>query len=246
MLQLAADNPGWGYRRIHGELVGLGHPLAPSTVWLILKRAGVNPAPQRSGPTWRQFLATQASTILACDFAHVDTVWLTRLYVFFVIELSTRRVHLLGVTAQPDGAWVAQCARNFFMDLQEQAGRFKFLIRDRDSRFTDAFDAVFTAEGMRILRTPIRAPRANAYAERWILSLRRELTDRMLIVSRRQLEHALTVYIDHFNQHRPHRSLGQTPPSGLTPSSPPADDVAVVRRDRLGGLIHEYEYPQVA
>ena len=125
-------------------------------------------------------------------------------------------------------------------------GRFKFLIRDRDSRFTGAFDAVSTAGGIRILRTPIRAPRANAYAKRWILSLRRELTDRMLIVSRRQLEHALTVYIDHFNQHRPHRSLGQNPPSGLTPSSPPADDVAVVRRDRLGGLIHEYEYPQVA
>ena len=119
--QQAADNPGWGYRRIHGELVELGHRLAPSTGRLILKRAGVNPAPQRSSPTWRQFLATQASSILACDFAHVDTVWFTRLYLFFVIELSTRRVHLLGVTAQPDGAWVTQCARNFFMDLEEQA-----------------------------------------------------------------------------------------------------------------------------
>jgi len=135
VLRMAAENPGWGYRRIHGELAGLGHRLAPSTVWLILKRAGIDPAPRRSGQTWRQFLATQAGSILACDFAHVDTVLLHRLYLFFVVELSTRRVWLLGVTAHPDGPWVTQCARNFLVDLGDRAIRFKYLIRDRDSKF---------------------------------------------------------------------------------------------------------------
>jgi putative transposase len=191
-------------------------------VWLILKRAGIDPAPRRAGQTWRQFLAAQAGSILACDFAHVDTVLLHRLYLFFVVELSTRRVWLLGVTAHPDGPWVTQCARNFLMDLGGQAHRFKYLIRDRDSKFAATFDAVFTAEGVGILRTPIRAPRANAVAERWLGSLRRELLDRILIVNRRQLEHILTIYVDHYNTHRPHRSLHQTPPAGRTAPPPPA------------------------
>jgi len=245
VLRMTADNPGWGYRRIHGELVGLGHKVAPSTVWLILKRAGIDPAPRRSGQTWRQFLAAQADSILACDFAHVDTVLLPRLYLFFVVELSTRRVWLLGVTAHPDGPWVTQCARNFLMDLGDQATRFKFLIRDRDSKFAATFDAVF-AEASRIVRTPVRAPRANAVAERWLGSLRRELLDRILIVNRRQLEHVLAIYVDHYNTHRPHRSLSQTPPAGRTAPPPAANEAAVLRRDRLRGLIHEYAYPQVA
>jgi putative transposase len=246
VLRLAADNPGWGYRRIHGELVGLGHRLAPSTVWLILRRAGVGPAPTRSGQTWRQFLSAQAETILACDFAHVDTVLLGRLYLFFVVELSTRRVWLLGVTAQPTGSWVTQCARDLLMDLGDRAGRFKYLIRDRDSKFTAPFDAVFSAEDIQIVRTPVRAPRANAVAERWIGSLRRELLDRILIVNRRQLDLVLAIYVDHYNTHRSHRSLGQAPPAGRAAPPPATDDLVVHRRQRLGGLINEYTYPQVA
>jgi putative transposase len=166
VLRMAADNPGWGYRRIHGELIGLGHRLAPSTVWLILRRAGIDPAPRRTGQSWQQFLAAQAEGILACDFAHVETVLLRRLYILFVIELANRRVWLLGVTAQPDGAWVTQCARNLMMDLGDRATRFGYLLRDRDSKFTAAFDAVFTAEAIQIIRTPVRAPQANAIAER--------------------------------------------------------------------------------
>jgi putative transposase len=245
ILRMAADNPGWGYRRIHGELIGLGHRLAPSTVWLILQRAGVDPAPQRTGQSWRQFLTTQAEGILACDFTHIDTVLLGRLYALFVIEIGTRRVWLLGVTAHPDGAWVIQCGRNLLMDLGDRAAQFRHLIRDRDSKFTAAFDAVFAAEAIEIVRTPVRAPRANAIAERWIGSLRRELLDRILIVNRRHLEHVLAVFVDHYNTHRPHRSLHQAPPAARI-ASQPAGAAVVHRRQRIGGLINEYTYPQVA
>ena len=165
VLRMAADNPGWGYRRIHGELVGLGHRMAPSTVWLILRRAGVDPAPRRTGQSWRQFLAAQADGILACDFAHVETVLLRRLYILFVIELATRRVWLLGATAHPDGPWVTQSARNLMMDLGDRATRFGYLIRDRDTKFTAAFDAVFTVEAIQIVRTPVRAPHGPAPVE---------------------------------------------------------------------------------
>lgn len=154
VLRLAAENSSWGYRRIQGELAGLGYQIAPSTVWLILKRSGVDPAPRRDGPTWRQFLAAQAHGILATDFLCVETLLFQRLYVLFVVEHATRRVHLLGITANPNGGWVAQQARNFVMDLGDRAAQFMFLIRDRDSKFTDAFDAVFASEGIRILRTP--------------------------------------------------------------------------------------------
>jgi putative transposase len=213
-------------------------------VLLILRRAGIDPAPHRTGQSWRQFLASQAKGILACDFAHVETVLLNRLYILFVIELGTRRVWLLGVTAHPDGQWVTQCARNLVMDLGDGVSRFGYLIRDRDTKFTASFDAVFTAEAIGIVRTPVRAPRANATAERWIGTLRRELLDRMLIVNRRHLERVLAVYLDHYNTHRPHRSLRQAPPAPR-PSFTPADDL-VVRRSRLGGLINEYTYPHVA
>jgi putative transposase len=163
---MAAENPTWGYRRIHGELARLGVKIAPSTVWLLLTRAGIDPAPRRAGPTWRQFLSAQAEGIVACDFFHVDTVLLQRLYVLFVIELATRRVHVLGITANPTGLWVTQQARNLLMDLAGRIDQFTFLVRDRDTKFNDTFDAVFASEGMRILQTPVRAPRANAYAER--------------------------------------------------------------------------------
>jgi putative transposase len=239
VLRLARENPTWGYRRIHGELCRLGYKIGASTVWTILHRAGVDPAPVRSAVTWRQFLPTQAKGVLAVDFFTVDTVFLKRLYVLFVIEVTTRRVHVLGVTAHPVGEWVAQQARNLFMGI-DRAGRFRFLVRDRDTKFTAAFDAVFAGEAIEVLRTPVRAPQANAYAERWVGTVRRELLDRMLILGCRQLRAVLTEYADHYNGHRLHRALGQAPPlgSGELPVVLPAG--RVVRRDRLGGLIHEY------
>jgi putative transposase len=204
------------------------------------QRAGVDPAPRRAGPTWRQFLSAQAESLLACDFFHVDTVLLRRLYVLFVLEVASRRVHILGVTATPTGAWVTQQARNLLMEVADHIGQFRFLIRDRDAKFTDSFDVVFASEGVRILRTPVRAPRANAFAERWVGTVRRELLDRMLILGRRQLETVLAGYVVHYNAHRPHRALGQASPLGAVPPFAPPVDVRVVRFDRLGGLIHEY------
>ena len=184
VLRLASENPTWGYRRIHGELCRLGYQsrIGASTVWAILHRAGVNPAPKRSALSWRQFVRAQAKGVLAVDFFTVDTVLLQRLYVLFVLEVATRRVHVLGVTPHPVGDWVTQQARNLLMGLQERVGRFRFLLRDRDTKFTAAFDAVFVAEGLRVLRTPVRAPRANADAERWVGTVRREVLDRMLIL----------------------------------------------------------------
>jgi putative transposase len=242
VLRLARENPTWGYRRIHGELCRLGHSnkIGASTVWTILQRAGVDPAPRRSALSWRQFLRAQAKGVLAVDFFTVDTVLLRRLYVLFAIEVATRRVHVLGVTPHPAGEWAAQQARNLVMNLEEGIGRFRFVLRDRDAKLTAAFDVVFAAEGIRVLRTPVRAPRANAYAERWVGTVRREVLDRMLIVGCRQLRAVLAEYADHYNGHRPHRALGQAPP--LWPGEPVvlASPGRVVRRDRLGGLIHEY------
>jgi putative transposase len=188
-------------------------------VWLLLKCADIEPAPRRAGLTWRQFLSAQAEGIIACDFFHVDTILLKRLYVLFVIELATRRVHVLGVTANPNGGWVAQQARNLLMGLADRIGQFKFLIRDRDAKFTDAFDAVFASEDIQILRTPVRAPRANAVAERWVGTVRREVLDRMLVFGGRQLVSVLAEYADHYNVHRPHRALGQVPPLGSAESA---------------------------
>jgi putative transposase len=238
VLRLARENPTWGYRRIHGELIGLGHQLAASTVWKILKAAGIDPAPRRSGSTWRQFLAVQAEAILAVDFAHVDTVFLRRLYVLVVIEHGRRRVHLAGITAHPTGAWVTQQARNLLIDLGDRADQFRFLIRDRDSKFTAAFDAVFAGADIRIIPTPVRAPRANAIAERWIGTLRRECLDHLLITGPRHLAVVLQEYIEHYNTHRPHRTLRQLPPAGCTPPRS-GSTIRPLRRDRLGGLIHE-------
>jgi putative transposase len=213
--------------------------VAASTVWKIMKDAELDPAPRRSGPTWRQFLSAQAHAILAVDFAHVDTVFLRRLYVLIIVEHGRRRVHIAGITAHPTQSWVTQQARNLLMDLDERADLFRFLIRDRDSKFSGAFDALFAGADMRIIRTPIRAPSANAIAERLIGTLRRECLDHLLITGPRHLDVVLHEYVQHFNAHRPHRSLDQRPPAGGTA---PRSDTTVrpLRRDRLGGLIHEY------
>jgi putative transposase len=211
VLRLARENPGWGYRRIQGELVGLGVRIAASTVWTILREAGVEPAPRRLESSWREFLRRQAASIIECDFLTVDTLFLKRFYVLFFIELASRRVRIAGITANPDGAWVTQQARNLVMRLDDERVPVLFLIRDRDSKFTASFDEVLRSEGIRVIKAPVRAPRARAHAERWVESLRRECLDRLLILGRRDLERVVRVYAEHYNGHRPHRSLGQRP-----------------------------------
>jgi putative transposase len=244
VLRLARENPRWGYQRIVGEINGLGLKVSATTVRKILRDAGIGPAGERSGLSWRTFLRQQAQSMLAVDFFTVETIALQRLDVLFFIELGSRRVHLAGCTANPTGAWVTQQARQFTWTLQEQPSRFGFLIRDRDGKFTRSFDAIFASERIQIVKTPVRAPKANAVAERFVGTLRRECLDWLLIMNRRHLEHVLRVFVDHYNAHRPHRSLDLRPPSPIGPehrvvSFAPAD---VKRRDRLGGLIHEYSY----
>lgn len=244
VVRLARENPTWGYRRICGELATVGIVIAPSSVWAILKRRGIDPAPRRSGPTWTEFLRAQAKGLSACDFFHVDTVLLRRLYVLFFVEHDTRRVHIAEVTANPVSGWVTQQARNLCFDLAERTTPAKFLIRDRDTtKFTSSFDAVFASEGIRIIKTPVRAPRANAIAERVVGTIRRECLDRLLILGRRHLEAVLSEYVDHYNRHRPHRALGQRSPSAVTETIVPITDTDpedVRRTEVLGGLIHEY------
>jgi transposase InsO family protein len=244
VVAMARQNPGWGHRRIQGELARLGHKIAYSTVWEILKRAGIDPAPTRSGPTWSQFLSAQAHRIIACDFLHVDTVLLRRLYVLIFIEHGTRRLHIAGVTANPTGSWVAQQARNLAMDLGVRMDTLRFVIRDRDSKHTLAFDRVFDTEGIQVIKTPPQAPRANAICERVVGTLRRELLDQILILGLRHLRTVLAEYAIHYNRHRPHQSLGQRCPDNDPAVPAPIIDLAdkrIKRRPVLGGLINEYE-----
>lgn len=245
ILRLARENNHWGYVRITGELRRLGVSVSATLVRKVLARAGIPPAPQRAGPSWSAFLCQHAETVLACDFFTVETVWLRRLYVLFFISIGTRRVEYLACTSKPDAAWMAQQARNLLMNLDDRGQRVRFLIHDRDTKFTQAFEGIFRSEGIGIIRTPIRAPNANAYAERWVGSVRRECLDRLLIFGPRHLEHVLRVYVCHFNQHRPHRALDLRAPDAEIGSNPPP--VAplrppnIRRRDLLGGVLHEYE-----
>jgi putative transposase len=246
IVRLAKENPLWGHRRIHGELMKLGVTVAPSTVWEILRAAGIDPAPRRAGPTWRQFLHAQAAGIVAVDFLHVDTVLLRRLYVLVFIEHGTRRMHLGGVTANPTGEWTVQQARNLALTLDERFEDIKFLIRDRGSNFTASFDAVFQATGARILRTAVRAPRMNATCERLVGTLRREVLDRMLILGGGHLHAVLTEYQAHYNTARPHQGIAQRVPDDEC-NAPRAtvtgiDTRQIRRKPVLGGLINEYTY----
>src|SRR5215469_8709384 len=244
--QMAQEYPGWGYKRIQGELIGLGIRVGASTVRRVLKRLRIPPAPQRSRTTWRQFLRTQASTMLACDFFHVDcAVTVRRLYVFFVIEIGTRHVHVLGITPCPDGAWTVRQARNLLMDLGERAAGFRFLVRDRAGQFTEAFDAVLSGAGIEVIKIPPRSPSANAYAERWVLTVRSECTDRMLITGPRHLRVVLDEYVTHYNQHRPHRARKLRSPDSRDVTTAMVSDMRTAeirRRKVLGGLINEYRW----
>ena len=256
VMRLATENPRWGYRRIEGELMKLGVNLAPSTIARILKDSRLGPAPRRRGPTWAQFIKPQASHILATDFLTIDTVLLKRLYVLFFLEVGRRRVWIGGVTAHPNAAWVTQKARNLASQLLDDEFEPRFLLRDRDTKYVVSFDEVFSSAGAHIVQTPIRAPNANAHAERFIRSLRSECLDHLLIVNERHLERVLSNYARHYNRHRLHQGLAQETPiavDGLAASAisgsrlnalPPGQGVR--RRDRLGGLIHNTRSPHEA
>jgi putative transposase len=240
IVRLARENPRWGYLRIVGELKKVGIAVSKTSVASVLRRHRLPPAPRRSGPTWAQFLRTQARGILATDFFTVDTITLRRFYVLFVIEIERRRVHLLGVTANPNGPWVTQVARNFASDLEDAGRHFQFLIRDRDTKFTSSFDAVLASVGIETIRTPVASPQANAFAERFVRTVRRECLDHLLVAGLRHLEAVLAEYIRHYNESRPHRGLQLVPPFPR-PATSATVDGKVIRHDVLGGIVHEYE-----
>jgi putative transposase len=239
IVRLARENPHWGYRRIVGELKGIGINVSATSVRKVLLEEGLQPAPDRAPSSWRGFLRAQAASVLACDFLTVETAFLQRVYVPFFISLATRRIEYVACSSNPDGRWVAQQARNLTMQLGG-GHPFRLLVHDRDAKFSQAFDDVFRSDGIRVVRTPVRAPNANAHAERWVRTVRADCLDRILILGRRHLEHVLRVYRRHYNEHRPHRALQLLPPNArdLTPLNTTA---RLRRRDLLGGLIHEYE-----
>jgi transposase InsO family protein len=241
IVRLGRENPRWGYQRIRGELMKLGIKIPATTIRTILLRHGLHPAPRRAGPTWTEFLRSQAAGILATDFFTVETIRLKTLYVLFFIELQTRRVHVMGATAHPDSSWVTQQARNLVID--GRLGDVRFLVRDHDVKFSGPFDEVLRTEGVRVIRTPIRAPRANAFAERFVRTVRRECLDHVLIYGRRHLERVLQAYVAHYVKERPHRGLGLGLPAGDQAQQIRGTiGTPVERRDVLGGLIHEYRW----
>ena len=246
VLRLARENPGWGYRRIHGELLVLGIKIAASTVWEMLRQAGIDPAPDRTATTWASFLRSQADALLACDFFETVTLNGTRLSVLAVIEHATRRIRILGATAHPTAAWVTQAARNLVMDLEDAGSRARFLIRDRDGKYPALFDAVLKDAGMDVVLSGIQMPRMNSVMERWVLTCRRELLDRTLIWNQRHLLHALREFEQFYNSHRPHQGIANARPlCGLPPPIPApaaATSLDIHRHDRLGGILHEYQH----
>ncbi|RAG86979.1 integrase [Streptacidiphilus pinicola] len=244
VLRLAQENPRWGHRRIQGELVRLGHTIAPSTVWQILHAAGIDPAPRRTGPSWREFLTAQAEGIVAADFFHVDTITGRRLYALAFLEHGTRKLHVTGVTAHPTAQWATQQARDFTANLGSRVESLRFVLRDRDSKYTDAFDAVFAAEGIDVLLSSPRVPRMNAHCERVIGTIRREALDHVLVINEAHARRVLAEYQEHYNAHRPHRSRDQRPPEA--PQQPPDLSAGapgkLLRTRVLGGAINQYQY----
>ncbi|PWU45907.1 integrase [Micromonospora globispora] len=245
-LRLARENPSWGYRRIHGELLVLGVKVAASTVWEILKEAGIDPAPERASSTWADFLRSQADALLACDFLEMVTLTGARMYVLAVIEHGSRRVRILGATPHPTAAWTVQAAKNLVMDLEDAGYGARFMIRDRDGKFSALFDALLTESGIEIVRSGVRMPRMNSVMERWVQTCRRELLDRTLIWNQRHLLHALHEFEQFYNGHRPHQGIANARPLRSLPA-PIADPHKIThldirRRDRLGGILHQYEH----
>jgi transposase InsO family protein len=245
VLRLAHENGSWGYRRIHGELLVLGVKVAPSTVWEILKDAGIEPAPERTSHRWTTFLRSQAEAILAADFFETVTLTGARMYILAVIEHASRRIRILGATAHPTAGWVTQAVRNLAMDLQDAGCRARFLIRDRDGKYPALFDTILADAGIEVVLSGIQVPRMNAIMERWIQSCRRELLDRTLVWNQAHLLHALREYERHYNAHRPHRGISSARP--LLPLPDPITDpgqlarLDIRRRARLAGILHEYE-----
>jgi putative transposase len=246
VLRLVRENPSWGYRRVHGELLTLGVKVAASTVWEILREAGIDPAPDRAATTWTRFLRSQAEALLAADFIETVTLTGARMYILAVIEHAGRRVRVLGATAHPTADWVTQAARNLVMDLEDTGCRVKYLIRDRDSKYPALFDAILADAGMTVVRTGVRVPRMNGVMERWVRTCRRELLDRTMIYNQRHLLHALREFETHYNMHRPHQGIANARP--LTPLPEPITDpdrlahLNIRRRSRLGDVLNEYEH----
>jgi transposase InsO family protein len=246
VLRLARENSGWGYRRVHGELLTLGITVAPSTVWEMLREAGIDPAPDRAATTWPDFLRSQANALLAADFIETVTLTGARMYILAVIEQASRRIRILGVTGHPTAAWVAQATRNLVMDLQDVGSKARYLIRDRDGKYPALFDVILADAGIKVVRSGVRVPRMNAIIERWVRTCRHELLDRTLIWNQRHLLHALREFEIFYNEHRPHQGIANTRP--LAPLPEPISDpdrlahLNIHRRDRLGGVLHQYEH----
>ena len=246
VLRLVRENPGWGYRRVHGELLVLGVKVAASTVWEILHEAGIDPAPERSSATWADFLRSQAEALLACDFFETVTLSGARLHVLAVIEHASRRIRILGATAHPTASWVTQAARNLVMDLEDAGCRARYLIRDRDGKFPGLFDAILADAGIETVLSGVRMPRMNSIMERWVQTCRRELLDRTLIWNQPHLLHALREFEQFYNGHRPHQGIANARPLQPLPAPLAAPDqiasLHIRRRDRLGGVLHEYRH----